>query len=86
MAVVRPAGVANDTSDTTGASAPGYRNVTWLNSTDPSEASPCTGDAGAHTELSVLRTSAIRSAHTAARGAMEATKVAIITDIRMSTK
>ena len=31
-------------------------------------------------------TSWIRSAHTAARGAMEATKVAIITDMRMSTK
>jgi hypothetical protein len=45
-----------------------------------------TGCSGSTTEESVDSTSWIRSAQTAARGASISRKVAIITDIRISTR
>ena len=45
-----------------------------------------TGCSGAATDDGVSSTSLMRSAHTAARGAMTATKVAIMTDIRICTR
>jgi hypothetical protein len=45
-----------------------------------------TGRSGAATDGSVSSTSTIRSAHTAARGAMRATNMAIITAMSISVK
>ena len=45
-----------------------------------------TGSAGGTTDDSVSSTSAIRSAHTEARGTIISMKVAIITDIRICTR
>ena len=86
MAVVRPGEAVNEMPDRTGSSAPGYRNEASRSSRWPRVASSVTGESGAATEDRVPSTSWMRSAHTAARGAMTATNVAIITDMRMSTK
>jgi len=86
IAVVVPGAAVNVTSCSTGASAPGYVNPAPRSSSAPVGSLGVTGSAGGATDDSVSSTSMIRSAHTAARGAMIATNMPIITEMRMSVK
>jgi len=58
-------------------------NSVFSNATTPEVRSSLTGCDGGSTEDSVSNTSWMRSAQTAARGAMISRKVAIITDIKI---
>ena len=83
MARVWPASTRNEMSVRTGCSAPGNENAAWRSSSDVGPCSSVTPADGATTDDDVWSTSWMRSAHTAARGAMTATNVAIITAIRI---
>ncbi len=82
-AVVLPGSARNVTSRRTGASAPGYANAALRNSRVTGVARVRTGRAGVGSDDSVSSTSRIRSAHTAARGAIIATNDVIITAMRI---
>ena len=83
MAVVSPAATRNAMSQSTGCSAPGYSNETSRSSSELVAPSSVTGFGGAAIDGSASSTSWIRSALTDARGAITATNVASITDIRI---
>ena len=83
MAVVSPAATRNEMLHSTGCSAPGYSKATSRSSSELSRPSSVIGFGGAAIDGSAPSTSWIRSALTDARGAMTATKVASITDMRI---
>ncbi len=85
-AVVSPGSERKVMSSRTGDSAPGYAKLTPRNSRVPGVGITVTGSAGGRTEGSVWSTSWMRSALTAARGAITPTKVAIITEKRIRVK
>lgn len=80
-AVVVPGRTSKVMSDNTFSSAPGYRNCAASNSTEAGSPVKPAGVLDGTTDVSVSRTSQMRSAHTAARGAIIARNDAIITDI-----
>ena len=85
-ASVSPFANRNEMSVRTGASAPGYANVTLLNSRDGSLLGHAAGCSGGRIASSALSTSWMRSAQTEARGTIIETKVAIMTDIKINTR
>ncbi len=87
IAVVWPGAVANETSLSTGCSAPGIVEARRRsNSSAPGVTTSRTGSTGGTTLGSVSSTSWMRSAETEARGIIEITNVAITTDIRICTR
>ncbi len=86
IAVVIPAPDRSEISDSTDSSAPGYLNDTSRNSTSPRPASVGRGAATSTTDDSMSSTSWMRSADTAARGAIIAIIVPIITAIRICVR
>ena len=76
----------NDTSQTTGSSAPGYWKVDPRSSTCPRSTTVETGLVGETTVESVSSTSVMRSALTAARGTSTSMKVAIMIAPRICTR
>src|SRR5690606_4757230 len=83
IATVSPGSARNEMPERIGCSAPGYVNDTSSNTTDPGPGMSVTGRSGGVTVVSLLSTSEIRSAETAARGIMIAMKLAIMTPPRI---
>ena len=79
MAVVRPGVTRNEMPDKTGLVAPGYVKPTPSKSTVPRSITAVIGNVGGMTDESVLSTSVIRSAATAARGIIDTMNVSITT-------
>lgn len=82
-AVTSPGRAVNETPESTGSSAPGYRKDTSRNSTSPASRSGVTGSTGSRTAGSVSSTSAMRRAQITARGSIIAMNVPIITAVRI---